>query len=145
MAVARWTEEELAQHVKAIRRDALAPSSATPKPSKYRNVRVEVDGITFDSKREAAYWQELKLREKAGEITDVQRQVPFDLHCPGPHGSSFVIARFIADFTFRDVDPEGDFGRRHVADVKGGKVTQMFALKAKWMNLEYGIDIEVVR
>lgn len=145
MAVARWTEEELAQHVKAIRREAFKPSAAIEKPSKYRNVRCEVNGEKFDSKREAAYWQELLLREKAGQITDVKRQVPFDLHCPSHHGAAFVVARFVADFTFRDVDPEGDYGRLHIADVKGGKVTQMFALKAKWMNLEYGIDIEVVR
>lgn|SRR5574341_536647 len=35
---------------------------------KYRNVKCEMDGLKFDSKREMAYYQELKLRKKAGDI-----------------------------------------------------------------------------
>ncbi|WP_307189850.1 DUF1064 domain-containing protein [Geomicrobium sp. JCM 19037] len=34
--------------------------------SKYHNKRVEVDGITFDSKREARYYQDLMLRKRLG-------------------------------------------------------------------------------
>jgi len=45
--------------------------------SKYRNRKTVVDGITFDSKREAARWQELKLLERAGEITELERQVEY--------------------------------------------------------------------
>ena len=37
------------------------------KESKYHNKKVTVDGITFDSQREAARWQELRLMERAGK------------------------------------------------------------------------------
>lgn len=46
---------------------------------KYRNKKVEVDGILFDSKKEANRYMELKLLEKAGEITDLKRQVRYEL------------------------------------------------------------------
>jgi len=36
--------------------------------NKYGNRKVTVDGITFDSRKEAARWQELRFLEKAGEI-----------------------------------------------------------------------------
>ena len=46
-----------------------------PKSQKYSAQRITVDGITFDSKREAKRWAELKLLEQAGEIIDLRRQV----------------------------------------------------------------------
>ena len=46
---------------------------------KYKNNPVEYDGISFDSKREAKRYAELKLLERAGKITDLQRQVKFEL------------------------------------------------------------------
>jgi len=51
-----------------------------PKPSKMRNIKTEVDGMLFDSQKEANYYCELKLRKKAGEIVDFFWQVPFLLH-----------------------------------------------------------------
>ncbi|MFB9149545.1 DUF1064 domain-containing protein [Roseovarius ramblicola] len=48
--------------------------------NKYGAEPVEVDGIRFDSKREARRWQDLRLREQAGEIEDLQRQVVLILH-----------------------------------------------------------------
>ncbi|MBS6476088.1 MAG: DUF1064 domain-containing protein, partial [Clostridiales bacterium] len=44
---------------------------------KYRSKKTTVDGITFDSRREAARWQELKLLERAGSITELERQVSY--------------------------------------------------------------------
>lgn len=46
---------------------------------KYKNNPVEYDGISFDSKREAKRYEELKLLERAGKITDLRRQVKFEL------------------------------------------------------------------
>src|SRR3989304_1590966 len=51
--------------------------------SKYRNVRARVDGITFDSKREAARWLVLKAMEKAGEIIYLARPVKYLLAVNG--------------------------------------------------------------
>lgn len=43
-----------------------------PKKSKYGAVKTEVDGIMFDSKREASRYQELRLLEQAGEIANLR-------------------------------------------------------------------------
>lgn len=110
--------------------------AASAKPSKYRNVKTVIDGETFDSKREANYWRELKLREKAGDIRALRRQVPFSLCCP-TLGDDVEVARYIADFTY--IDPAG----LHVVDAKG-KRTQMYSLKKKWLELQLDIVIEEV-
>ena len=47
--------------------------------SKYGAKKVTVDGITFDSKKEANRWCELRLMERAGVITGLERQVKFVL------------------------------------------------------------------
>lgn len=50
-----------------------------PKGSKYRAQRQTVDGITFDSKKEARRYQELRMLERAGDICDLRRQVVVEL------------------------------------------------------------------
>ena len=47
--------------------------------NKYGNKKIEVDGIAFDSKKEALRYFELKIMEQAGEITDLQMQKEFEL------------------------------------------------------------------
>ncbi|MDD3747626.1 MAG: DUF1064 domain-containing protein, partial [Anaerostipes sp.] len=42
--------------------------------SKYGARKTVIDGITFDSKREAKRYQELKLLEQAGEISYLELQ-----------------------------------------------------------------------
>jgi hypothetical protein len=111
------------------------------KPSKYRNVKITVNGEVFDSKREAAYWQGLKAREHNGEITKLRRQVSFPLlTCQGewPNVFGVQVSTYVADFSYYDRD-----GERHVVDAKG-KRTQMYALKKKWLELQDGIVIEEV-
>lgn len=51
--------------------------------SKYRNVRVKYDGYTFDSKKERDRYIQLKAMEKAGEISDLRRQVTYPLAVNG--------------------------------------------------------------
>jgi hypothetical protein len=57
----------------------LAALQAKPKKQKYSAQRVEVDGISFDSKKEARRWGELKLLVRAGEIRELRRQVVLPL------------------------------------------------------------------
>ena len=116
----------------------VAEAQPTPPRSKYRNVKVQVDGYTFDSKREAQYWQECRLREKAGDITELRRQVPFELTTMASDGLSRVVCVYLADMTFKDRD-----GLLHVVDAKGLR-TQIYKLKAKWLSLSLGITIEEV-
>ncbi len=47
--------------------------------NKYAALKMTVDGITFDSRKEARRYTELKLLERTGKITDLQRQVKFKL------------------------------------------------------------------
>jgi len=113
-----------------------------PAKSKYRNVKTMIGSEKFDSKREADYWQELKIREKAGEIYDMKRQTPFDLLCAvgDPNdGIAAVVSTYVADFVFYTRCDK----RRHVVDAKG-KRTQMYALKKKWLELQSGVIIEEV-
>lgn len=139
-----WTEDQYSAFMSDRGKAAqTAQAATTNKTSKYRNVKVEIDGEKFDSKREAAYWQELKLREKAGEITGLERQLPFALYAPalGDPGTNVEVASYIADFQYFDHAT----GATHVVDIKGGKETAMFALKRKWLFLQSGIEIEIIR
>lgn len=119
-------------------RDRFAPAA---KQSKYRNQRVEVDGLMFDSKREGAAWLRLRAREQAGEIANLKRQVEFPLLCPcsSTPGMNVEVSRYVADFTYDDVQT----GVTHVLDAKGVK-TQVYLLKRKWLALQTGIQIEEI-
>lgn len=134
-----WTQEDVDRHNAKL--GAKMPAHvAVPQKSKYKNVRVQVDGVTFDSKREAAFWQQLKLREKAGEISELTRQGGFALHCPNHAEHLYLeVCEYRADFRWRDSRD----GKIHVADAKGVR-TQIYKLKAKWMELEHGIVVEEV-
>lgn len=145
--MSNWTEEQFADFQRDRGATAFAEAEKAVKPSKYRNVKVMVGGEKFDSKREAQYWAELKLREKAGEIGGLRRQVPYDLITATYNvnldqiDSYPVVAQYICDFIFDDYVAK----RRRIIDIKGGKETAMFALKRKWLFLQSGIEIEVVR
>src|SRR3954466_12209619 len=71
--------------------------------SKYGAIRTEVDGIVFDSKREAARYQELKALERAGEISGLCLQPSYCLEAPKDHGGpsrSSVVGVYRADFAY---------------------------------------------
>ena len=47
--------------------------------NKYRNKKVVVDGMVFDSRKEARRWQQLCQLQSRGEIQDLRRQVEYEL------------------------------------------------------------------
>ena len=104
-----------------------------PKRPKYGNKRVEVDGIKFDSKHEAEYYQYLMLRVRAGELKSVLRQVKFDL----PGGIQYV-----ADF----VTIAPDMMIEGVYDAKSEitKQNRVYINKKKQMLACWGIEIKEV-
>lgn len=107
--------------------------------SKYGNRKTEIDGIVFDSAKEARRWQELKLLERSGQIMNLQRQVPFVL-IPKQVRDGKVIARpvvYKADFVYT----EGD--REIVEDTKGFR-TKEFIIKRKLLLWQYGIEVKEV-
>lgn len=76
----------------------------TRPPNKFGAVRTMIDGMKFDSKREATRYQELRLLELAGEIRNLQRQVVIPLI--GQHGpiktTSGRAMRLTVDFRYED-------------------------------------------
>ena len=102
---------------------------------KYNNTKIRVDGRLFDSKAEAARWQELQLLERAGEITELERQVEYEL-IPKQKGER--AAKYIADFRY--VDHEG---KVVVEDTKGVR-TPAYILKRKLMLRVHGIRVREV-
>lgn len=98
------------------------------KPRKYRNEPIIVDGYRFDSKLEARYYGEVKLRQRAGYVAWFIRQVRFDL--PG---------RVIYRADFLEVLAEG---RVVVTDCKG-RDTQSSINKRKQVYALYGVQVQL--
>lgn len=112
--------------------------------NKYGAIKTVVDGITFDSKKEANRWCELKLLERAGEIYDLKRQVPFVIIPVQKDENGRVIereAKYIADFAYRDRKTN----RIVVEDTKSEATkTAAYKLKKKLMLYRNGIRIREV-
>ena len=108
--------------------------------SKYHAKKVTVNGITFDSKKEAERYRELLLMQKSGMIRDLRRQVKFVL-IPAQRGEHRkVIERecaYFADFVYTEN------GRQIVEDTKGMR-TKDYIIKRKLMLYRYGIKIREV-
>ena len=116
--------------------NAEAVSLGLPKRgNKYGARKTVVDGITFDSKAEAAYYAELKVREKAGEISDVELQPRFPLKVEHE-----VIGVYRADFGFWD----NMQNRRRVVDIKG-VLTRETRRSIRHVKAQYRITVEVVK
>jgi hypothetical protein len=124
-----------------------APQGA--KRSKFGNVKVQAGGHSWDSKKEYEHWLSLQARAKAGEITDLDRQVRFELVvpdrvsvlAPNVERLNLVVGVYLADFVFTD-----HAGVRHVQDVKGGNATKtaLYRWKVKHLELQDGITVEEI-
>lgn len=110
------------------------------KVSKYRAKKTTIDGIVFDSRKEAARWLELKELEKAGEIAVLRRQETFVL-IPEQRGTDGKLIErrctYKADFVYVEN------GSTVVEDVKGVK-TKDYIIKRKLMLWVHGIKIREV-
>jgi len=95
---------------------------------KYGAKPTTTDGIRFDSKKEARYYGELKLRVRAGEVVFFLRQVPF--HLPGGVTYRVDFQEFWAD------------GTVHFIDVKGMKLDK-FIMTKKIVESLYPVEIEL--
>ena len=99
-----------------VPRDALDAIKPT-KRNKFNAVKVDFNGLRFDSKAEMKVYGELRLLELTGAITELSTQPVLEL-------ASGV--KYRADF--RHVEN----GRVVITEVKGGKATQTAAFKLKW-------------
>lgn len=117
--------------------------------SKYGANKTVIDGIEFDSKKEAKRWTQLKLLERAGVIRDLDRQVKFVL-IPAQREADTIGARgairkgkiierecaYVADFVYIDTET----GETVVEDTKGFK-TKDYIIKRKLMLWVHKIKI----
>lgn len=122
--------------------------------TKYKNKKVTIDGITFDSKRESNRYTELKLLERAGKIQGLELQVKYALipaqyeifERYGKKGQRLKDGRkcvekecaYIADFVYTD-----DAGQTIVEDTKGMR-TKDYIIKRKLMLYRHGVKIREV-
>lgn len=105
-------------------RDVVPPK----KRSKYGAKKVEVDGIKFDSAKEARRYQQLLLEMRAGTVRWFTMQVPFWLE----GGVKFVI-----DFQIQYAD-----GRLVFEDTKSeATMLQAYRNKKKQFKARYGLDV----
>lgn len=105
---------------------------------KYRNNPVVVDNVRFDSRKEAAHYQQLTLLQRAGAICRLECHPRFDLHAT----NGAKIGRFTADFLY--VDPHN--GEVFVLDVKS-PITRRetsYRLRKKLVEAEHGITVQEV-
>lgn len=122
--------------------------------NKYGNKKITVDGITFDSKKEARYYLLLREMEKKGEISGLRLQVPYEL-IPAVYKEETIQLKtksktvtkciqraihYVADFVYTKD------GNECVVDVKGGHatMTKEFLLKKKLMLALLGIDVKII-
>jgi len=118
--------------------------------AKYKNKKIEIDGIVFDSKKEARRYQELKLLEKAGRIQNLQLQVKFVLIPKQYSKTDFTKAgkprliehecSYLADFVY------SEDGQTIVEDVKSSYTRNhmLYVVKRKLMLYVHGIRIKEI-
>lgn len=129
-----------------------------PPRTKTGNQRFTLDGIEFDSKREAYRYAELSLLLKAGKIRDLQRQITYEL-IPAQREPDIIGVRggitkgkciersvsYVADFVYVD----NETGETVVEDAKGYRQTEaamykVFVMKRKLMLWRHGIRVREV-
>lgn len=103
--------------------------------NKYHAKKTVVDGMTFDSRREADRYLVLKSMEEDGDIEDLRRQVRYEL-VPAfdVEDRHYRPVFYVADFVYREN------GHEVMEDVKGMK-TDVYRLKAKLVAYRYGMNI----
>lgn len=106
---------------------------------KYHAQKARLDGLTFDSQKEARRYAELKLLEREGQIRGLRRQVKYEL-IPAQRINGKTAERacsYIADFVYEEN------GHTVVEDVKGFR-TKEYLIKRKLMLERHGVQIREV-
>ncbi len=108
--------------------------------SKYGNKKVQIDRYVFDSQLEGRRYRELALLERAGEITNLELQVPFLLQESfRKNGKAYRKIEYIADFVYEEK------GQTIVEDTKGMK-TDVFKIKQKLFEYKYpNLTIRIIK
>lgn len=139
----RWTQEMLDefQRMNERRRKQIPVDVDRRAPAKYRNEKVEVAGIKHDSMKEARRWGELRLLERAGDITELRRQVSFELapavHLAGEKRKKPAL-RYVADFTYMRA------GQLVVEDAKSAPTRKLPAYRIKRHLMKTVLNLDIM-
>ena len=106
----------------------------TRRPNKYFAKKTVAMGLKFDSRWEAERWGQLKSMERAGIVTQLERQIRYDLTI-----NDVKICSYIADFRYLLEEENGLF-KLVVEDAKG-ILTPEFKLKKKLMKAIHNIEL----
>lgn len=123
----RFTEEQFAAMQARTKPAEVAAKPKRQGRAKFGNSKTYTEDGSFDSKREADRWAQLKLLEKGRLITAIGRQVRFDLNDGGT---------YVADFVYLDREA----GVWVVEDCKGFR-TPEYIRKRGLMSKIHGIKI----
>ena len=109
------------------------------KVGKYKNRKLTIDGEVFDSQKEARRYRDLVLLQRTGQISNLKRQVRYEL-IPTQRIGGKVVEKscvYIADFVYTEN------GETVVEDTKGFR-TKDYIIKRKLMLHVHGIRIKEV-
>lgn len=119
----------------ATRAKVLGQSPAPKKKPKYRNEKVSVGRLAFDSKKEARRWEQLTRLYAAGAIADLKRQTRLRCVVNGEK-----VCTYVADFTYLEA------GRFVVEDVKSPFTRKLavYRLKKRLVKACLGLEIREI-
>lgn len=120
--------------------------------SKFGAKRTEIDGLTFDSKREAARYLVLVARMKAGDLRRLRCQPRYalcalviehadirDINRGANSPRRVPVCEYVADFEYEERDSAVTWNVV-VEDAKGAR-TDVYKLKRRWFETQYGMAI----
>lgn len=112
--------------------------------------RTSSDGIVFDSAAELARWEQLKILERAGQITDLRRQVRYDLVIDGrpvllrsagfPNGKRCY---WTADFVYREVQGANTWPLPEILEDCKGFATDRDRLRIAVVEAIYNVRVRI--
>ena len=135
-----WTEEDVLRHNARIR-GASVKQEKIVKKSKYRNEKTIVNGIKYDSKKEAKRAAELETQERLGLIKNLEKQKKYVLQPSFKFlGKTIREIAYVADFVYEEK------GNLVVEDVKSPitRANPVYKIKKKMMMYIHGIEIKEV-
>ena len=134
-----WTEEDVKKHNSRVKQNIFALSNGGY--NKYKNEKTIVDGVKFDSKKEARRAEELKTQERLGLISNLEMQKKFVLQPSFKFlGKTIREISYLADFVYKEN------GELVVEDVKSPitRKNPVYKLKKKMMMYVHKIEIREV-
>jgi len=138
-----WTEEEYQEFMdkKKQTKSKAKPKAKPKRKNKYGNKKTTIDGIEFDSKKEAEYYLKLKQQKADGEISHFGLQPEYELQ-PRFHknGKTYRPIKYIADFIIKNND-----GTYEIVDIKGVE-TKDFKIKKKMFEFKFPeLELKIIK